>query len=39
MIVLFQAMLPLKNLPVWVVIRLCTSDEQVVDYWAKVDKV
>lgn len=32
-----QAMTPLKNLPVWVVIRLCTDDDKVVDYWNNID--
>jgi hypothetical protein len=31
------AMAPLKNLPVWVVIRLCTNDERVVQYWNNID--
>lgn len=33
-----QAMFPLKHLPVWVVIRLCTNDDRVVDYWSNIDK-
>jgi hypothetical protein len=33
-----QAMRPLKNLPVWVVVRLCTSEDRVVDYWNNVDR-
>jgi hypothetical protein len=32
------AMAPLKNLPVIVVIRLCTSEDKIVDYWNGVDK-
>jgi hypothetical protein len=33
-----EAMAPLKNLPVWVVVRLCTDDERVGDYWNRVDE-
>ena len=31
-------MRPLKDLPVWVVIRLCTDDASVVEYWNNVDR-
>jgi len=31
-------MRPLKDLPVWVVVRLCTNDEKIVDYWNRVDE-
>lgn len=34
---LVKAMLPLKSLPVWVVIRLCTNDPQVLKYWNEID--
>eukprot|EP01038_Epipyxis_sp_PR26KG_P015297 gene15297-20605_t len=32
------AMRPLKGLPVWVVIRLCTDDDKIVEYWNNVDQ-
>lgn len=31
------ALRPLKNLPVLMVIRLCTSEDSIVDYWDKVE--
>lgn len=33
------AMQPLKDLPCWVVIRLCTDEDKVVNYWNNIDKV
>ena len=33
-----QALKPLHDLPVWVVIRLCTEEAGIVSYWTNIDK-
>jgi hypothetical protein len=33
------AMRPLEKLPVWIVIRLCTDEDKMVDYWNNIDSV
>lgn len=32
-----NAMLPLQHLPVWIIIRLCTDDKRIVNYWNDID--
>lgn len=34
---LTTAMRPLRHLPVWIVLRLCTSNDTVAQYWATLD--
>jgi hypothetical protein len=34
---LVQALKPLQQLPVWLVVRLCTDDDQVLDFWNNID--
>lgn len=33
-----EALRPLRELPVWLVVRLCTDDAAVVDYWNSIDE-
>ncbi len=35
---IIEAMRPLHDLPVWVVVRLCTDDDRIGTYWNDVDK-
>jgi hypothetical protein len=35
---LATAMAPLRDLPVWVVVRLCTDDQKYIDYWSNLDR-
>lgn len=32
------ALRPLRDLPVWVVIRLCTDEDRIVEYWNQIDE-
>jgi hypothetical protein len=32
-------MRPLRHLPVWLVVRLCTDDSTIADFWNDIDKV
>lgn len=33
-----EALRPLQRLPVWLVLRLCTNEQKVVDYWNSIDQ-
>lgn len=32
-----EALRPLKALPCWVILRLCTGEDRIVDYWNAID--
>jgi hypothetical protein len=34
---LVETLRPLQSLPVWLIVRLCTDDERIVNYWNNVD--
>lgn len=34
-----EALRPLKDLPCWVILRLCTSDDSTVSYWNRIDQM
>jgi len=33
-----EAMRPLHNLPVWVVLRMCTDDDRIGNFWSAIDR-
>jgi len=35
---LLETMQPLHDLPVWIVVRLCTDDPSIVEYWNRIDQ-
>ena len=35
---ILEALKPFEELPVWIVIRLCTNDEEIVNFWNKIDE-
>ena len=35
---IIEAMRPLHDLPVWVVLRLCTDDDRIGNFWSAIDR-